>query len=205
MDAFDFSLTQKCTVVTERQDQGLLFSSGSAALTIGQILQGQTSKAIGKIKSLTLTSGSWGAGDAAGEIILSSVLGIFRTEIIKDGAEGQATSQGPGTPLKNEVGTPQITKEFTECDCLFFTLGSGGGGSGIQFMPSGEYVLATHYIFLYPDTDIEEGDTVTTDEPYISDHIFRVMDTDPQYDPVLEEIHHIEARLLKAINKLKPR
>jgi hypothetical protein len=80
------SLDSKCYVYTEYT---FTYNSGSAAPSAGAWLIGATSSALGVVVSVTLASGTWGGGDAAGTIRLKSVSGTFNgTENINNGSSG---------------------------------------------------------------------------------------------------------------------
>lgn len=53
------------------------FSDGENALAVGDIVNGQTSGATGRIIGFTLDSGSWGAGTAAGSFAIDNLTGAF--------------------------------------------------------------------------------------------------------------------------------
>lgn len=56
----------------------LYFSTGTAALAVGNVLTGATSGATGKVLELSvLTSGSYGGGNAVGYAVLTVVSGVF--------------------------------------------------------------------------------------------------------------------------------
>ena len=57
--------------------QELAFSNGSVALAEGNIVTGSVSGATGTIARVVVQSGTWGAGTAAGRLILSESTGTF--------------------------------------------------------------------------------------------------------------------------------
>jgi hypothetical protein len=80
----------------EANDVVLVFDAGTAAFSAGATLTGQTSGATAVIDSVTVNGGSWGGGDAAGFISLSSVSGSFADNetIVDDNMPGSATADG---------------------------------------------------------------------------------------------------------------
>jgi hypothetical protein len=73
----DLTANEKYTVRIRR----LAFTSGGVtAIAVGNTITGATSAATAKIMSVELSSGSWAAGDAAGEFIIESQAGTFQSE-----------------------------------------------------------------------------------------------------------------------------
>ncbi|MCE5335075.1 MAG: head decoration protein, partial [Desulfobacteraceae bacterium] len=61
--------------------KSLAFTSGGTyAVMPGDQVKGATSGATGRVQSLSLSSGSWANGDAAGTLILDDVAGTFQSE-----------------------------------------------------------------------------------------------------------------------------
>jgi len=77
-------------VVPKERGINLLFDSGSVEPQIGETLTGATSGAVGKVISVTVTSGSWGGGDAAGSIELGACDGRFNDNEDVNGSVGGA-------------------------------------------------------------------------------------------------------------------
>jgi hypothetical protein len=71
-------------------------AGGTAEIVSGDLLEGQTSGAEGLVISVSLDSGSWGVGDAAGSFVLRRVKSSFsNNEDLKVGADtGMATVDG---------------------------------------------------------------------------------------------------------------
>jgi hypothetical protein len=61
-------------------------SGGTTPIAVGDTIVGETGSATGVVQSITLTSGAWADGDAAGVIRLHAKTGTFETETIKVGA-----------------------------------------------------------------------------------------------------------------------
>lgn len=69
------------------------FTGGTVAITVGQTVTGASTS--GYVLAITLASGTWGAGTAAGEIILGEVTGSFvNAENIKVGGSTVAVASG---------------------------------------------------------------------------------------------------------------
>lgn len=58
-------------------------SGGTTQIVVGDIIVGATSTATAEVIDITLTSGTWGAGTAAGVITVRSQNGTFQNENIK--------------------------------------------------------------------------------------------------------------------------
>jgi hypothetical protein len=80
----------------EKYDVILDFHQGTSELTIGATLTGQTSLATADIDEVTVTSGGWLTGDAAGVLSLTNVSGSFEDSetIADDATPGSATGSG---------------------------------------------------------------------------------------------------------------
>lgn len=73
-------------------------TSGSRAPVAGETITGATSGATGYVESVTLSSGSWSAGNAVGAIVFRRKSGTFTaTEAIKIGAETDIATAGATT------------------------------------------------------------------------------------------------------------
>jgi len=61
--------------------QHLVFTSGgTAAVAVGDTVEGATGGATATVDRVTLTSGTWAGGDAAGSLFVSSISGTFESE-----------------------------------------------------------------------------------------------------------------------------
>ena len=80
----------------EKYDVVLDFHSGTSEFSIGATLTGQTSGATAGIEAVTVASGGWLTGDAAGVLSLTNVSGSFEDSetIAEDGTPGSATGSG---------------------------------------------------------------------------------------------------------------
>jgi len=73
----------------------LPFSGGTTALAIGDVIEAAGSGATGRVVSVQVNSGTWGTGNAAGFLYLSSVTGTFiGNEILQNGGLPFATGAG---------------------------------------------------------------------------------------------------------------
>jgi hypothetical protein len=91
--------TSNCTYCGEldKENVTLDFENGTAAFTTGATLSGLTSSATATIDEVTLTSGGWAGGDAAGYLLLSEVSETLRFqsgEPIVDAGTSSATAVG---------------------------------------------------------------------------------------------------------------
>lgn len=196
MNSLNFGMLHTCQVISTSQDLKLNFTSGTAVFTVGSVLTGATSEARGTIKSITLSSGSWSSGNAAGYLILSNASGVFGSETIRDGRTipGTATSSGPAIPQTNGVGTPTTTTISTTYSCRF-----SNASGGVPNYISGTNVLASDIVFLPANAVVKEGDIITSSN---QGHVFSytVTDVNTLYNFFNTTIDHIEASL-KAVSK----
>lgn len=73
----------------------LPFTSGSVAPAVGDTVTGAISGAFGYVTGVTVTSGDWPTGDAAGRFSLRRVKGVFQAENLDNGAAlNVATTNG---------------------------------------------------------------------------------------------------------------
>jgi hypothetical protein len=192
MNSLNFGMLHTCKVISTSQDQKLNFTSGTAVFTVGSVLTGATSKARGTIKSITLSSGSWSSGNAAGYLILSNVSGTFESESISDTGTGRATASGPAIPHTNGVGTPQTTTVITEYACKFANTRQPGGS--LPYYESGKYVASETIVFLPADAVVMEGDHITSTESGYN-HTYEVTNVSMYENFFSGSIDHIEASL----------
>lgn len=80
-------------------------SGGTYQVVPGDYVTGATSGAVGQVVSLTLSSGTWAGGDAAGTFILDNVVGTFQSENLNVGTNlnvatigGDAAAYYPDRP-----------------------------------------------------------------------------------------------------------
>lgn len=194
----DTGLIHSCTITRKSQDQKLSFTLGSVIFTVSRIVQGASSHAAGTIKSVTLSSGSWALGTAAGYLILSGASGTFTAgEAITETTgtvKGTAQASGAATLESNEVGTPIITETSTVnngCRFSYKNLQQGIQSQG----ESGRFILKIPMVFFAAGTDVQEADHITTTETGWSGKTFEVtnVDTIPEFNS--STIDHIEAQL----------
>ncbi|MDD4521688.1 MAG: hypothetical protein PHW84_01885 [Methanosarcina sp.] len=199
MNSLDDRMKHSCQVLSTTQDQRLSFTLGTVAFTNGSILTGSVSGASGIIKTVTVESGSWDSGNAAGYLILYNVSGDFGNEIISDKGTipGSATASGPAVPQTSGMGTPQTTTSTAPYKCLFSNVSTAGG---IQNYSSGDYVVAYDIVFLPGNAIIEEGDLIlSTERGY--NHTYKVTKVNV-FDNYDNTVDHIEASL-EVVSKKK--
>lgn len=99
----------------------LAFTSGGTVVpVVGNTIEGATSKATAFIEAITVTSGTWAGGDAAGSLTLRRYAGAFISEKLKIGvASDVATIAGPPTGVKA------------------VTLSTGGLAEGVNYIEGG--------------------------------------------------------------------
>jgi hypothetical protein len=86
------------------------FDAGTAAIAVTNIVTGATSGASGEALVVTLTSGSWAGGDAAGYLILFNVSGTFQdNENLQVSAATKAVANG----IAYERGASNDTDDAT--------------------------------------------------------------------------------------------
>lgn len=67
-------------------------SGGTHQVLVGDILTGATSGATARVIALTLTSGTWAGGDAAGTLTLCDQSGTFQAEVLNEGVNSDVCS-----------------------------------------------------------------------------------------------------------------
>ena len=215
MGIIDFTFVHTCQVLTTSQDQRLNFVSGSVVFTAGATLEGSDSEATGVIKTVTLSSGSWAEGTAAGYLVLYSVSGAFTSgETISDDTltvddegnttkeAGTATSSGILIPQTNAAGTPTTTtvtlpSDSTYYDCLFSNISTSG--NYISNSEAGEVIFSSPMVFLPTIAQVQEGDQVTTTQTNFAG-TYTVQKVDAPEIPFTAIVDHKEA-FLKVVKK----
>ena len=61
-------------------------SGGTTAIAVGDTIVGESGAATAVVLSITLTSGSWAGGNAAGFLYIDTQVGAFQSETLKVGA-----------------------------------------------------------------------------------------------------------------------
>lgn len=101
------------TIYAKLVDEKLTFNTGSVAFTVGQLITGASSGATGTIVSVTVSSGSFVGGDAAGTIVVRSGNGLNFTsaENITDplGGAAKATATSLGDVKASFTSAENIT------------------------------------------------------------------------------------------------
>lgn len=78
----------------------LAFTTGTAIINDGDTVTGATSGATGVVARVSVQSGTWSSGDAAGILVLSSTTGTFSAgEFLKVGGVNKATGSGAATQI----------------------------------------------------------------------------------------------------------
>lgn len=72
----------------------LAFTAGSVVPVIGEVVTGAVSTAFGTVSQAVVTSGSWGAGTAAGIVYIHTITGTFQAEGVTGGSGAAFTSSG---------------------------------------------------------------------------------------------------------------
>ena len=103
------------TLYLKLVDEKLTFNTGSAAFTVGQVVTGASSGATGIIVSVTVSSGSFVGGDAAGTLVVRSGNGLNftnaenLTDPLGGAAKATATSLGDVKAAFTSGGNLQIS------------------------------------------------------------------------------------------------
>lgn len=193
-------LIHTCNIKRRVQDQRLLFSQGSQAFTVSKIIEGAESGATGTIKSITLSSGSWSLGTAAGYLILSGCSGTFQAgETVTETtgtSPGSAKAGGAATLETDELGTAQITEVSQVGISCRFSFAASNITQGITDKgESGRFISKIPMVFFEAGTDVQEGDLITTTNEGWSGKTYEVTNVDkiPEFNS--STIDHIEAQL----------
>ena len=72
----------------------LPYTTGSTEIEVGDTITGATSAATAYVCGVTLNTGTWAGGDAAGNLILRRLSGTFQTENLKVGGGVVAATNG---------------------------------------------------------------------------------------------------------------
>lgn len=158
---------------TPVNDTKLPFTTGTATFTVGKTVTGGTSHKTGVIKSLTLSTGSWGGGTAAGYLVLHTVSGTFQSgETITDNGTVPGSAKA-GTPTTNsdEYGVPTVTYTTTTAKCRFTP------ASPMVDNASGERIIGKPKITVLPSISVSVGNRITFDGT-----VYRVTSTHYAYD-----------------------
>ncbi len=153
------AMQHSCTITRSTIDKRLNFDAGSAVFTVAKTLTGVTSHATGTIKTVTKSTGEWGAGTAAGYLVLSNVTGVFaNNEVIGDNGTipGAALANGTAADNSDDYGVRSEVTSTTTVKCLFVN-----PKGGMKKLESGEHIYNLPAVFLPPGTTIAEGDILT--------------------------------------------
>lgn len=184
-------LVHTCTINTRLKKQRLNYDQGTTTLTEDETVVGAASGATATIDEIILSSGAWVAGDAAGYLILSDVVGTFKDNeaITITSTGGAAVANGANIDYKNAGGEYLFYyKSTTGIECRFYT-----SSRRLVISEPGEYVKRPTKVLLMADTAIQEADKVTTTTTGFSG-TYKVMGVYQQYAGDSTP-HHIECDL----------
>lgn len=134
-------LIHTATIQGRTKKKTLPFDGGTAVFTAGDTVTGTAGEttATGKIESVTLETGSWGAGTAAGYLIVTGVSGSFVDDmVLTDEHTGMAVQNGAISDYENTYGENEFTWETSQASvsCRFYY--QSAGGSGLKVHEAGE-------------------------------------------------------------------
>ena len=131
-------------------------SGGTTEIKAGDVIVGATSGAVAIVVSLTLTSGTWGAGTAAGTLTLKSQVGTFQSENVKVGAGtddatigGNSTAVSTDYVYKNALANTVLVQVLDNTALVSFN-----GSTPDQTYKLGLQVTAGSYVELFAPNDI---------------------------------------------------
>lgn len=78
-------------------------SGGTTAIAVGDTITGATSSATGVVLSITVASGAWGDGDAAGVIRIHTKTGTFQAENLNVGASLNLATIAADTDIRGLI------------------------------------------------------------------------------------------------------
>lgn len=91
-------------------------SGGTVEIVAGNVITGDDSGATGTVQEVTLTSGSWAAGTAAGVIYVNGVSGTFEDETVSVGTHDDlATVVGTEMTTQDAMLTGNYNVKYTYC------------------------------------------------------------------------------------------
>ncbi|MEO1169922.1 MAG: hypothetical protein AAFW97_14550 [Pseudomonadota bacterium] len=111
-------------------------SGGTTAIAAGDTVTGATSAATGVVERISITSGSWDAGDAAGYLVLSGQSGTFQAENLDVGGDANlATIAGDSTAITLPAGGRYffLTHNFYGSSGQSRIYGCNGVGTAFEF------------------------------------------------------------------------
>lgn len=114
------------------------FTAGVSEPAIGATLNGLTSAATGTIQRLVVTSGTWGAGTAAGHMDLSDITGAFVAETVRVGVTNIATGAAVAAVTLPPGGRYRtINHNFFGATNLYRLYGVNGVGKAFEMVSNG--------------------------------------------------------------------
>lgn len=100
------ALVEGCTVSHAGYDDKLFFDTGSVAFVVDEVVTGADTTAYATIESVVRTSGDWGAGTAAGYLVVTDQLQAFQdNEVITGSVVGTAVKLYDGFQSGFTAGT----------------------------------------------------------------------------------------------------
>ncbi len=160
LNSLSFGMKQNCKIIKTVQDVRVNFISGSSVFSIAQTVSGEISGATGLIKTVYVSSGAWGTGDAAGYLIISFCDGVYQEgETLSD--DGITPGEAVLTTTKKVVdsfGAPVYSTTETSTICSFDDLANSS--AGIVDYIAGKFVVRDGNLFAPSDLDVLEGDYV---------------------------------------------
>jgi len=157
-------LIHTATIQVRQKKKIIPFSSGTVAFTAGDTVTGTSgddppATATGTIESIVLESGSWGAGTAAGYLVVTGVSGSFvNGMLLADEHTGSATQNGEISDYENTYGENEYTWETSQSgvSCRFYY--QSARGSGLKVHAAGEVQEAPLSIMLPSTVIINDTD-----------------------------------------------
>jgi hypothetical protein len=196
LNSLTFGLKQNCKVIKTVQDVKLNFVSGSSVFGIAQTVSGEISGATGLIKTVYVSSGAWGTGDASGYLIISFCDGVFQAgENITD--DGSTPGEAVLTTAKNVVdsfGASVYTTKETSSVCAFDDLANSS--AGIVDYVAGKFVVRDGNLFVPKDLDVAEGDYIQGESEGFTE-LYKALKIARVPNIFNSEIDHIEISLEK--------
>jgi hypothetical protein len=129
-------LADVITCLTGDTDRWTLdFGTGSTEIEVDDVITGASSSATGTVTAVSVTSGTWAGGDAAGELIVSGVTGEFLSgENIEVNAAAVAKTTGTAEKV--------MPADLIGADDIIYTRGGTD-----RFPESGEFAVGVQATF----------------------------------------------------------
>jgi hypothetical protein len=174
-------------------DQRLNFDAGTTAFTVGATVTGESSEATGIVKTVTVSTGSWGENGAVGYLVLSNVSGTFENdETLTGNPAGAATANGANTDYVDAYGKKTQTVSSASTTCRFYNKKAVPGD--LEYGWSGSFPA----VILPAGTTLFEGQKISSTETGFS-HTFEIQWPPVYYHDGVGTVHHITCGL-KAVS-----